>query len=193
MNAPAPAPEFPPALAEDHDDVAWALQTGGVQWNRGGYEDALVWLRRAVDAALQNGAYDRASELTRVTDMLEDFVDDRPPQRGEEAPPTDISGGSDIDDLIEGRMSLPEVEIGSFEYATQSLVDAAELMGADGPTETDVRLPDAVDEVEVDAELPPESLAAESLDAEEIEVLDDEEIEELPEERPAPKAAAPLA
>ena len=191
MTAPAPAPEFPPALAEDHDDVAWALQTGVVQWNRGGFEDALVWLRRAVDAALQNGAYDRASELTRLTDVLEDFVEDRAPQRGEEAPDL-TGGGEDVDELMAARTSLPEVVIGSFEYATQSLVDAAELMGSDGPTDTDVRLPDAegddamaVDEVPVAIDEPM------SLDAEEIEVLDDDELEELPEERPEPEAAVP--
>ncbi len=179
MTAPASAPEFPPALADDHDDVAWALQTGAVQWNRGGYEDALVWLRRAVDAALQNGAYDRASELTRVTELLEDFAEDH----GEDAPPAGLPDADEIDVLIADRPSLPEVVIGKVEYATQSLVDAVELMGGDGPTDTDVRLPDAFD---ADEEAP-----AESLDPEEIEVLDDEELEELPEQRSAPKVAAP--
>jgi CRP-like cAMP-binding protein len=175
MTAPAPAPEFPPALADDHDDVAWALQTGVVQWNRGGYEDALVWLRRAVDAALQNGAYHRASELTRVTDALEEFVEDVPPQAAHDG----LLDAGEIDVLIGDRASVPEVVIGKVEYATQSLVDAAELMGMDVPTDTDLQVPDAFEADEAPVE---------SLDPEEIEVLDEEEFEELPEQRPSANA-----
>ncbi len=48
-------PPFPEPLDDDDDDVAWALQTAKVQWNRGGRADALVWLGRAADSADQLG------------------------------------------------------------------------------------------------------------------------------------------
>src|SRR5215217_6756836 len=60
-------PHFPEPLDDDDDDVAWALQTAKVQWNRGGQADALVWLGRAADAADQLGNVWRAHDLRRIT------------------------------------------------------------------------------------------------------------------------------
>ncbi len=74
MTALAEAPRFPEALDDDNDDVAWALQTAAVQWNRGGRADAIVWLRRAVDTAVDLGLHARAQELNRMTEALDSFV-----------------------------------------------------------------------------------------------------------------------
>src|ERR1041384_6720056 len=56
-------PAFPEALDGDDDDVAWALQTGGVEWSRGAHGDALVWLKRAIDAARAHRRLNRARDL----------------------------------------------------------------------------------------------------------------------------------
>ena len=49
----AEPPAFPKALDDDDDDVAWALQTAHARWERGGHADAVVWLRRAAQSALE--------------------------------------------------------------------------------------------------------------------------------------------
>ena len=61
---------IPPPLDDDDDDVAWALQTAAVQWQRDAHADAVVWLRRAVDAAVAAGRPDRAQSLTVTADEL---------------------------------------------------------------------------------------------------------------------------
>ena len=59
MQRSAP-PTFPEALDDDDDDVTWALQTAGVQWKRGAHADALEWLRRAAESAVDGGRAIRA-------------------------------------------------------------------------------------------------------------------------------------
>lgn len=73
--APPSSPGIPPPLEGDDDDVAWALQTAAVQWQRGAHADAIVWLRRAVDAAIQAGQSFRASELNgAAADLTEQML-----------------------------------------------------------------------------------------------------------------------
>ena len=55
---------IPPPLDNDDDDVAWALQTAAAQWKLAAFADAIVWLRRAVDSAIQAGHASRANELS---------------------------------------------------------------------------------------------------------------------------------
>lgn len=59
-------PVIPPPLDDDDDDVAWALQTAQVQWNRGAHSDAVTWLHRAVDAAIATGNFQRTKQLNRL-------------------------------------------------------------------------------------------------------------------------------
>ncbi len=61
---------FPEPLADDDDDVAWALQTAKVQWQRGTRADAIVWLRRAADSAESTNNAWRAIDLRRSADEL---------------------------------------------------------------------------------------------------------------------------
>lgn len=66
-------PASPAAFAprpDDDDDVRWALSTALVQWNRGGRADAVVWLRRAGEAAAASGAPARAEELRQYAARL---------------------------------------------------------------------------------------------------------------------------
>src|SRR6185503_18055828 len=88
---------IPPPLDSDDDDVAWALQTAAVQWKRGAFADAIVWLRRAVDSAIQAGQAERASDLSgaawRLTERMlaqADAVITAPP----------ASEPNDVDDLL---------------------------------------------------------------------------------------------
>lgn len=61
---------YPTPRADDVDDVAWALTTGGVVWGESELRDALVWLRRAVQAAAAAGRTERAQELGRIDEAL---------------------------------------------------------------------------------------------------------------------------
>src|ERR1700742_4100283 len=77
MTEPLPS-RFPEPLADDDDDVAWALQTAKVQWQRGTKADAIVWLRRAADSADAVNVW-RASDLRRSADELAASLSGRPP------------------------------------------------------------------------------------------------------------------
>lgn len=79
MTEPLPS-GFPEPLDDDDDDVAWALQTAKVQWQRGGKTDAIVWVGRAADSADQLGNVWRAAELRRVgAELTNKLSSVRPP------------------------------------------------------------------------------------------------------------------
>jgi hypothetical protein len=63
---------IPPARDTDSEDVAWALQTAEALWKRNERTDAIVWLRRASQAAAEIEDDDRAIELARdAADLTE--------------------------------------------------------------------------------------------------------------------------
>src|SRR6266545_496953 len=62
---------FPSPYENDPEDVAWGLTTGAALWRQGERYDAIVWLKRAVEAATEAGAATRADELNRAaTDLI---------------------------------------------------------------------------------------------------------------------------
>src|SRR5687767_12662244 len=63
-------PAFPSPDASDAEDVAWGLTTGAALWKQGEKYDAIVWLKRAVDAATEAGLAVRADELNRAATEL---------------------------------------------------------------------------------------------------------------------------
>ena len=69
---------IPEPLDEDDDDIRWALQTAAVQWKRGAREDAIAWLRRGADAAVDGGAWARASQLNVHASQLERAISGAP-------------------------------------------------------------------------------------------------------------------
>jgi hypothetical protein len=93
------SPEFPAPKDDDDDDVAWALSTAAVQWKRGTPADAVVWLRRAIDAAVAVAATWRAAELTRQTDALEAYLQSgaAPPEQHTVEVEEDFDGTDMID------------------------------------------------------------------------------------------------
>src|SRR5512145_1855246 len=66
-----PNTAIPKPLPEDDDDVSWALQTAAVQWGRGAYQDAIVWLRRAAESAIEGAKWSRAADLNAMATRLE--------------------------------------------------------------------------------------------------------------------------
>jgi hypothetical protein len=62
---------FPTPEDDDAEDVAWGLTTGAALWKQGERYDAIVWLKRAVEAANEAGAPGRADQLNRAaTDLI---------------------------------------------------------------------------------------------------------------------------
>jgi hypothetical protein len=65
---------IPPVKDTDAEDVAWGLQTAEALWKRGERGDALVWLRRAAQAAGDANDDDRALELARFAAELTEWM-----------------------------------------------------------------------------------------------------------------------
>ncbi len=65
---------IPPALDTDPEDVAWALQTAEALWKRNERTDAIVWLRRAAQAASDAEDDERALTLARGAAELAEGV-----------------------------------------------------------------------------------------------------------------------
>ncbi len=118
--------EIPPATAMDAEDVAWGLQTAEALWRRGERRDAIVWLRRAAQAAGEATDDDRALELARAAADLTDWMatlpagptsawprstsytpptSHTPPQTTRSAPPRTLPQASHIDERPENPSS----------------------------------------------------------------------------------------
>src|SRR5262249_20382067 len=67
-----PAVVLPEPRPEDDEDVVWGLSTARTLWGRGERRDAIVWLRRAAEAATNAGQDFRASALGMYARGLEE-------------------------------------------------------------------------------------------------------------------------
>ncbi|HVY44990.1 MAG TPA: hypothetical protein VHB21_03885, partial [Minicystis sp.] len=65
---------LPQPRPEDDEDVVWGLSTASALWARGERQDAVVWLRRAAEAATAAGQDFRASELGMYASEIEDAL-----------------------------------------------------------------------------------------------------------------------
>src|SRR5215471_75105 len=101
---------IPAPHADDDDDVAWALQTAAVQWNRGQRADAVVWLRRAVEASISAGRAERTRELTRLAASVADrLVSEAMAVPDSSAPPRPTAAqDSDVDELLARPSAAPK-------------------------------------------------------------------------------------
>ncbi len=61
----------PPPSDDDHEDVAWALRAASAQWRRDDRQDAIAWVRRAAETAIEVGQAIRARELFILAQRLE--------------------------------------------------------------------------------------------------------------------------
>ena len=100
MSTASPTEGIPVPLATDADEVVWALQTAATLWNRAERQDAIVWLKRAAEAAIDASAVERGAELARFAVGLErdsmrlSRVDTQIPGPAIPGPPTQIRGGA---------------------------------------------------------------------------------------------------
>jgi hypothetical protein len=62
---------FPTAVTGDSSDVAVALEVAGALWEKGDKQEAVRWLKRAIDAARQAGDAARAAALASAATDLE--------------------------------------------------------------------------------------------------------------------------
>src|SRR6516225_7167469 len=65
---------IPPTRPTDSEDVVWALQTADALWKRNERVDAIVWLRRAAQAAGEANDNERAAHLARNAAELSELV-----------------------------------------------------------------------------------------------------------------------
>jgi hypothetical protein len=94
---------IPPALDNDAEDVAWALQTAEALWRRNERVDAIVWLRRAAQAAGDAEDDDRALALARgAAELAESLAQDRraPSARSVPAAAQAPIASEAVDDLL---------------------------------------------------------------------------------------------
>jgi hypothetical protein len=116
-------PVIPPPNEDDDDDVAWALQTAAVQWDRGAFSEAVVWLRRAVDAAINVGSADRIKELNRLTAVV-----------GERAKAVEAESAGDPDETSESEIEeFEEIDV------VDDVDDVEEPTAPADPSEAGVR------------------------------------------------------
>lgn len=182
-----PSSPFPEPLDDDDDDVAWALQTAKVQWNRGGQADAIVWLRRAADSADQLGNVWRANDLRRMADQLTAEMG-RAQALSSQAPQS--VGGSDIDDLLaepeaSGITSIPPSGAPPDPLSSYASVDDFEVDDIEIDGEVDGEIDDEPfdEEVVVADEDAPDARVQQLLGTEielteEVEALDEEELDD---------------
>ncbi|MEZ4373028.1 MAG: cyclic nucleotide-binding domain-containing protein [Polyangiaceae bacterium] len=136
--------EIPEPREDDDEDVAWALQTAVVQWNRQAYADTITWLRRAEDFAKGVGALERASQLDQVATRIADEMADLSSSEEEtdvitSAPkleafkdvrPRDSLGEIDVDVVVSDPTASPSppappVNLASTQQSTYQTADVA--------------------------------------------------------------------
>ena len=124
---------IPPARDTDSEDVAWALQTAEALWKRNERADAIVWLRRAAQAAAEIEDDDRAIELARDAAELTEWSAQRrkmvePPARS--IPPSPAENDT-VDELLDDE---EEADVGD-EYIEDITDDVIERGSADSVEE----------------------------------------------------------
>jgi hypothetical protein len=107
---------IPSALNTDTEDVVWALQTADALWKRNERVDAVVWLRRAAQAAAEVDDDDRALALARNAAELSEWIAEhlsvRPTRPAAPAAPPEgrTSSGHVVDELLSRTDSPREPE-----------------------------------------------------------------------------------
>lgn len=182
---------IPPSLPTDSEDIAWALETAEALWRRGERVDAVVWVRRAAQAAGEGEDAKRAATLARYAAELGDWIGSH--TMAGESVETHAQNDHDIDALLGGQensdaLSLSDIEVVSaheFESGFKnddSATDVDHLVAGGG----------ARDLQPSDSEI-----MTVSLQAGDVEIVDEDDgpgrsaHEEFPEEEPTPAVPPP--
>ncbi|MEO8800192.1 MAG: hypothetical protein ABI551_20035, partial [Polyangiaceae bacterium] len=125
---------IPAALDSDVEDVRWALQTAEALWRRDERVDAIVWLRRAAQAAGEEGDDDRALFLARHAAELSEWLahnqgEDPPLPSGAPPPESEASKSSlgPVDDLLAAPSVPAQAALPQFDEGTGELEPAVSL------------------------------------------------------------------
>jgi hypothetical protein len=78
----------PPALPDDPEDVNQALSTAAMLWQRGAWDDAIRWIRRAAALLAERDNDDRSLELFQAAMSLSSSV--APARRSSSNPPSGL-------------------------------------------------------------------------------------------------------
>lgn len=164
---------FPEPLEDDDDDVAWAVQTAKVQWNRGGQADAIVWLRRAADSADQLGLVWRAADLRRSADELSASLTFEQPAPPEAPLPRwhPSNEGDPLDTEESGVTSIPPHAAPPSSYASIDEFEVEEIEPLEDDEHAVVRSQLLGDEVELTEEV---ELLDEAEDEFDEDIIDDD-------------------
>src|SRR4051812_42963385 len=95
---------LPEPRPEDDEDVVWGLSTASALWARGERQDAIVWLRRAAEAAIAAGQDFRASEIGMYASALEDVLSATPAAVAPSRAARPLEEDSEDDTLIDSRI-----------------------------------------------------------------------------------------
>lgn len=180
------------AREDDVDDVKWALHTAQARWQAGGQADALLWLRRAADAALEAGVHSRAAELRDDADELAEQVWEKPATEDEaKKPPAQANGRRLAPPPV--RHSTPPDRVSGVDIEFE--LDAAPATDPDASAPPDSYVAaESIAEPEIAAS--PESLDADAiaeLEAEELTEYIDDEVELIEDDEIAEVASQPAA
>jgi hypothetical protein len=194
MTEPLPS-GFPEPLDEDDDDVAWALQTAKVQWQRGGKTDAIVWIGRAADSADQLGNVWRAAELRRVGGELTNKLSSVRPAFSR-PPPVSTAGVAEIDGLLGREPPPPPPPLPPPPYLLETEAEDLELALESRPeTFNEIVLPDSAaraEAVSVDEYLDEAAVELDPEEIEEVEIIEDDDDVIDDDALDLPKPPAPL-
>lgn len=160
-------PEIPPPRDTDSEDVVWGLQTADTLWKRGERIDALVWLRRAAQAAGDSNDDDRALELARFAAELTEFMNAEIDSVVPESAGVDHLETSELgdDDLLEddSEDAQVEVEIGGDSIPPPPVEPAARARKPSVPEASEVHAGMFDPWAEMSSKLPGPSLPPESV------------------------------
>lgn len=99
-------PLLPETQPTDDEDVVWGLQTATALWARGERREALIWVRRAAEAAGAAGDDMRAVDLAKRAVSMEEYI-----QAIEAAPPPSIAAPKPLISFPESAASVVPVQV----------------------------------------------------------------------------------
>ncbi len=172
---------IPPALPTDSEDIAWALETAEALWRRGERVDAVVWVRRAAQAAGEGEDSKRAVALAKYAAELGDWIGSHAIGGAGAEPRTDSERALEaVDDLL-GDIEVSNgegLDLGALSARDIEVVSAHEFEAGFAAPKVS-RGPHATSDSEI---------MTVSIGSPDVEIVDDADIEDFPEEEPTPVA-----
>lgn len=121
------APAFPPPSTTDPDDVGWPMCTAAAYWRQGRYDESLVEIALAAEAAKSLGLAERHAELTGALETLQAYVASW--NRGEDADPRSVPVSAEYPsiEVLEAYVALEELSMQAHAAETDAAPVASTL------------------------------------------------------------------